>query len=98
MNVTLSAKLERRVRELIERGEYPSADALVEQALHSFLESEEGEDTRVPSEIHALGAESHLLTGHERARALREWAESHRPTPLLSDEAISRERIYGERG
>lgn len=31
----------------------------------------------------------------ERLRALREWAASHRrDTPLLSDEAISRESIY----
>ena len=30
---------------------------------------------------------------------LREWAESHRrDLPLLSDEAISRESIYGDRG
>jgi hypothetical protein len=35
----------------------------------------------------------------ERARLWREWAESHDPdTPLLSDEAISRESIYQERG
>ena len=36
----------------------------------------------------------------ERARAFREWVESHREMnlPNLSDEAISRESIYGERG
>lgn len=35
----------------------------------------------------------------ERARAFRAWAESHRrDTPLLSDDAISRESIYSERG
>ena len=38
------------------------------------------------------------LTGPERAAAIREWAKSHRPTPPLSDEAISRETIYGKRG
>jgi hypothetical protein len=39
------------------------------------------------------------MTPTEKARALREWAASHNPnTPLLSDEAISRESIYGERG
>ena len=38
-------------------------------------------------------------TPEERARAFRAWAESQRlDTPLLSDEAISRESIYGERG
>ncbi len=35
----------------------------------------------------------------ERAKAYREWAESHpHDSPMLSDEAISREAIYGERG
>lgn len=38
-------------------------------------------------------------TPQERARAFRAWAESHSDnSPLLSDEAISRESIYGERG
>jgi hypothetical protein len=38
-------------------------------------------------------------TPPERARAFRQWAESHRTDgPLLSDQAISRESIYGERG
>ena len=37
--------------------------------------------------------------GPDRARAFREWAESHsRDSPILSDDAISRESIYfGER-
>jgi hypothetical protein len=38
------------------------------------------------------------MTPQERARALREWAKSHRATPPLSDDAIRRESIYGERG
>lgn len=34
----------------------------------------------------------------ERARAFQDWANSHRlDTPILSDEAISRESIYGDR-
>jgi hypothetical protein len=38
-------------------------------------------------------------TPQERAKAYREWAESHsHDSPILSDEAISRESIYGERG
>ena len=37
-------------------------------------------------------------TPEEKAQAFREWAESHsQNTPILSDEAISRETIYGER-
>ena len=39
------------------------------------------------------------LSPQEKARLWREWAASHNPnTPLLSDEAISRESIYEERG
>jgi hypothetical protein len=38
------------------------------------------------------------LTPAERAKIFEQWADSHRhQTPLLSDEAISRESIYGER-
>jgi len=39
---------------------------------------------------------SNGLSSQERVRLLREWASGHSSnTPLLSDDAISRERIYG---
>ena len=42
---------------------------------------------------------SNGLSSQERVRLLREWASGHSSnTPLLSDDAISRERIYGQRG
>jgi Arc/MetJ-type ribon-helix-helix transcriptional regulator len=44
MNVTLSGDLEKRVEELVARGAYPSADALVQDALSSFLDVESEED------------------------------------------------------
>ena len=39
-------------------------------------------------------------TTEEWIKAFREWAESHRHknSPMLSDEAISRESIYADRG
>jgi hypothetical protein len=37
------------------------------------------------------------LTGKEKARAFVVWAGSHRPTPPLSDEAISRATMYPDR-
>lgn len=41
---------------------------------------------------------SHTRTPAERAQAFLEWAASHHTTaPPLSDEAISRDSIYGER-
>ena len=44
MNVTVSGDLEKRVEELVARGAYPSADALVQVALGSFLDVESEED------------------------------------------------------
>jgi len=39
------------------------------------------------------------LNSQERVRLLREWASDHsNNTPLLSDDAISRENVYGRRG
>ncbi len=39
---------------------------------------------------------SNGLSSQERVSLLREWASGHSSnTPLLSDDAISRERIYG---
>ena len=39
---------------------------------------------------------SNGLSSQERVRLLREWASGHSSnTPLLSDDAISRERIHG---
>ena len=36
-------------------------------------------------------------TGEERARAFVQWATSHRDTPPLSDEGVSRESLYPDR-
>ena len=39
------------------------------------------------------------LSSEERVRLLRQWASGHSTnTPLLSDNAIDRENIYGARG
>lgn len=49
---------------------------------------------------HLIEPKKETPTSEERSRAFREWVESHRGLnlPPLSDEAISRESIYGERG
>jgi len=42
---------------------------------------------------------SNGLSSQERVRLLREWASGHSTdTPVLSENAISRETIYEERG
>ena len=42
---------------------------------------------------------SNDLSPQERVRLLREWASGHsRDTPVLSENVISRESIYEERG
>jgi Arc/MetJ-type ribon-helix-helix transcriptional regulator len=42
MDVTLSPDVEKRIQELVHRGAYPSADALVREALGAFLDIESG--------------------------------------------------------
>ena len=44
MNITVSPDVEKRIEELVQRGAYPSADALVHEALDSFLDIEDKED------------------------------------------------------
>ena len=41
MNVTLTAEIEERVREKLARGDYHSAEALVQEAVHRLIEEEE---------------------------------------------------------
>ena len=36
-------------------------------------------------------------SGEEKARAFVQWAKSHRDTPPLSDEAVSRSSMYPDR-
>ena len=38
-----------------------------------------------------------VTDGAEKAKAFVEWAKSHRYTPPLSDEAISRDNMYPDR-
>ena len=60
-----------------------SVQAIVEEALEPYARKE-STDRETPEEWN---------------RRLRDWIESHpTDTPHLSDEAVSRESIYGERG
>jgi len=41
-----------------------------------------------------IPASKNRLSAEERAAAFEAWSASHRPTPPLSDEAVSREAMY----
>lgn len=64
-----------------------SPDALLCNAMKEFLAKTEARLLAEPQ-----------MSPQERASAFAEWARSHRQTPPLSDEAISRESIYGDSG
>jgi hypothetical protein len=86
MNIKLVESLAQVVQSLS-----PEERSLLEEKLkaHQELTSAEGKEPPFYE----------TATPEEWVKAFREWAESHpRNQPSLSDEAISRESIYGERG
>lgn len=79
MTVTLSFKPE------VEAGLTAQAQAsgmTVEEYLHSMVEGV------------VFPAAQKTLSPDERAAAFEAWSASHRPTPPLSDYAVSREAMY----
>ncbi len=86
MNIKLVESLAQVVQSLS-----PEERSLLEEKLKAHQEQTSAEGKERPFYETATPA--------EWAQAFREWAESHpRNQPYLSDEAISRESIYGERG
>jgi hypothetical protein len=82
MTIELNPQQERILQEALRQGPFQSVEQALDEALHSIVGGVRSE--RSPA---------------ERAAAFRSWAESHpRNTPLLSEEAISRETIYSDRG
>jgi 16S rRNA C1402 N4-methylase RsmH len=54
---------------------------------------------KIAQQLEQSRRKAESLTPAERTAALREWVAMPRPVvPSLSDEALSRESIYGERG
>jgi hypothetical protein len=71
-----------------------SAEQYVERMLDQDLEKPA---VTTPEQLQSI-AHLQLTDPEEWIRELRAWAESHdRNTPLLSDEAISRDSIYPDR-
>ena len=56
-------------------------------------------DALTPAAKHEENGSASLTinSGEEKARAFVQWAKSHRDTPPLSDEAISRSSMYPDR-
>jgi hypothetical protein len=81
----------------------PEQERIVGQAIQAGL-------IRTPDEVAEVGIaviRQRLKTGHARFNALdieawfnelTAWSESHAATPLLPEEAIERDSIYGTRG
>lgn len=84
MTIDLKPDQERILKEAVRQGRFQSLEQALDEALHSITLSENARPRLSPA---------------ERAAAFRSWAESHpHNTPILSDEAISRETIYSDRG
>lgn len=84
MTIELNREQERILQEALRQGRFQSVEQALDEAIHSIVPSGGVGPERSPA---------------ERAAAFRSWAESHPlNTPILSEEAISRETIYSDRG
>jgi Arc/MetJ-type ribon-helix-helix transcriptional regulator len=88
MTIDLNPEQEQLVQQAIRAGLISAADEVVQVGIEAIRDRLEERVTARP----AVDAEPWLPVFHA-------WVHSHsRTTPLLSDEAISRESIYGTRG
>jgi antitoxin ParD1/3/4 len=69
MEITLSPELERLVREQVARGAYPDASALVGEAVHLLLDSDQAE-----AELEALVQEG-LESGPAKEISAQDWKQ-----------------------
>ena len=79
----------------------PGHEQVINQAIQAGLieNADEALDIAVDALRGRLKSSAPPPSAEEWKRELHEWIHSHSATtPLLSDEAISRESIYGERG
>lgn len=82
IKIELKPEQERILQDALRQGRFQSVEQALDEAIHSIVV-----------------AGGSVLSPAERAAAYRAWAESHpRATPVLSDDAISRETIYSDRG
>jgi hypothetical protein len=90
LNIEISGELEAALRaQASEQG--LSADRVARRVLAQVLTP--GADREEGASPAGSGT-----SGEEKARAFAQWAKSHRHTPPLSDEAVSRASMYPDRG
>ena len=88
VTVTLSAQHAQVVDRAIQAGIIGQADEVVSVGVEALR-----------ARLDARAESGQPMSADEWMRKFRAWAHSHpADTPLLSDEAISRESIYGDRG
>jgi hypothetical protein len=81
----------------------PEQEHVVAQALETGLIRDLGDVAEVGiaairQKLKVQDAASGLLSTDDWFRELTAWSESHMQTPLLPDEALDRDSIYGARG
>jgi Arc/MetJ-type ribon-helix-helix transcriptional regulator len=86
MTIDISPETEQVVRELLSSGHFRSFDDLIVTSVKAWREQNLGRPHSSPRP-----------GGKEKALEFVEWAKSHRPTPPLSDEAISRSSLNSDR-
>ena len=87
MTIDFRPEQERVINEAIQAGLIDAAGDVVEVGVETLR-------TRLQSQV----ASSQSLPANEWMQRFRAWSHSFPTTPLLSDEAISRGSIYGNRG
>jgi hypothetical protein len=88
MTIQLKPEQEQVIGEAIRAGLLKNADAIIDVGLAAIRQRLEARSGPAPE-----------MSTEEWVRELDAWIDSHSTTtPLLSDEAIGRDSIYGNRG
>jgi hypothetical protein len=88
MTIQFKPEQEQVIDQAIQTGLIERADQVVELGVEALR-----------SRLEAAGVDARSADPQEWIGRFRAWAHSHQTTtPLLSDDAISRVSIYGERG
>jgi len=88
MTILVGPEHERVIKEAIDAGLIETADQVVDVGVDTILKR---------LELH--GSDAQPMSADEWVQQFHSWVHSHpTTTPLLSDEAVSRESVYGTRG